>query len=107
MFTLLIDTLTDRGRGTHGYNALAEAAYNKARSGPEAAAYYMLAKQAEDFVEFTERMPVPAREIDAMFDRISANAAALDAAVAGGDRVAVLDVINSIAQEAATMRSTA
>ncbi|SDX07614.1 hypothetical protein [Roseicitreum antarcticum] len=107
MFTALIDTLRDRGRGIHGYSALAEAAYENARSGPEAAAYYMLAKQADDFVEFTERMPVPAREIDAMFDRISANAKALDAAFAGGDKAAVLDVLNSIAHEAAAMRSTA
>ncbi|MGP9789136.1 hypothetical protein [Roseinatronobacter sp. NSM] len=106
MFTALIDTLKDHGRGVHGYSALAEAAYEKARSGPQAAAYYVLAKQADDFVEFVERMPVPAREIDAMFDRISANAAALDAAFASGDRAAVLDVLNNIAHEAAAMRST-
>lgn len=106
MFAALIKTLNDHGRGTHGYSALAEAGYEKARSGPEAAAYYMLAKQADDFVEFAERMPVPAREIDGMFDRISANAAALDAAVAGGDRAAILDVLNTIAQEAVAMRNT-
>lgn len=111
MFTSLIEALQDRGRGIHGYRALAEAAYEKARSAPEAAAYFMLAKQADDFVEFTERMPVPARELDAMFDRISANAQALDAAFGGnanhgGDATAVLDVLNRIAQEAAAMRST-
>lgn len=105
MFTSLIDTLQDRGRGIHGYRALAEAAYEKARSGPHAAAYYMLAKQADDFVDFTERMPMPAHENDAMFARISANVAALDSAFADGDKAAVLDALDRMAQDGAAMLS--
>ncbi|MFC7705458.1 hypothetical protein ACFQXB_14770 [Plastorhodobacter daqingensis] len=104
MFTSLIQTLLDRGRGIHGYRALAEAAYDKARTAPEAAAYFMLAKEAEDFVDFTERMPVPAHELDAMFKRISADAAALDAAYEGGDAAAVLAVLTRMAQDAARLR---
>lgn len=106
MFQSLIQTLLDRGAGLHGYQALADEAYEKARTAPEAAAFFMLAKQAEDFAEFNERMPVPASELEAMFARITNNIRALDKAYSSHDRTAVLDTLTAMAQDAAKLRMT-
>lgn len=106
MFQSLIQTLLDRGAGLHGYQALVDEAYKKARTAPEAAALYLLAKQAEDFVDFNERMPVPASELEAMFARITNDIRALDEAYSRQDRSAILEKLTAMAQDAAKLRKT-
>ncbi|MCL7466645.1 hypothetical protein [Phaeovulum sp. NW3] len=106
MFGSLIKTLEDRGRGIHGYGAVAQAAYACAAADPaRAVAYYLLGRQAEDFVDINERMPVPAHVLDAMFERFSASARALDAAYEAGDAAALLDLLNRTALDAVTDRN--
>lgn len=101
MFTPLIETLAEKGRGIHAYGTVARLAFDKASAHPEAAvAFFLLGKIAEDFVDLHERMPLTTRGLDAFYDRYSAAVQSLQTAQDTGDAQAQLAALNAVAAQA-------
>jgi hypothetical protein len=97
MFDFMVKILAENGKGIHAYRLCAEAGYRAAKSDPaHAAALFLLAATADEFVEVNERMPVTTKEIEEAFARFSAHADRLGAAFSGGsdaDRLAALNAV--------------
>jgi hypothetical protein len=81
MFTFLLDLVTEKGRGIHAYSAAAKAAFERALAEPEnAAAFYILATSAENFVDLHERQPLSSKALEQNFDAFRADIEAFEAA---------------------------
>ncbi|MBU2867580.1 hypothetical protein [Pacificibacter marinus] len=102
MFTFLLDLLTEKGRGIHAYAAVAKVAFERAVSEPEhAAAFYVLATSAENFVDLHERQPLSSKALEQSFDAFRADVEAFEAASTGNaeQRLSVLtEVVKSNVQ---------
>ena len=99
MFSVLTETLLDKGKGIHAYRACAELGYQSAAKNPDAAAsFFLLARSAELFVEMNERMPITAKEIDSAFARFEQNVRRLELAWKTESDEAKLEALNKTAQ---------
>ena len=106
MFTEITETFSKLGRGVHGYKAISRIAWAKARGGQDhAAAWALLALQADDFVERCERMPVSSQELQDSYEAFSRHVAAFNAA--NGDAAALLASLDAAAREVANLKSLA
>ncbi|QOL79552.1 hypothetical protein [Pseudooceanicola spongiae] len=106
MFTFILDTLKDQGRGIHAYRSAAKALFEKAAESPDnAAAFYILATSADTFVDRHERMPMSAHELEDAYNAFQADITALQAAHDSDDTKAILATLNRIAN--ARARNTA
>lgn len=102
MYADLIDILAANGKGIHAYRKCADRARELAAGTAErAAAYYLLAALAEDFIDFNERMATTTAQTNAVFERFSDWAKRLDTTSDEGDPAAQLAVLNDIAAELA------
>lgn len=105
MFTQLVETLVEHGKGIHAFRKCAAQARAMAETTDYAAAFFLLATVAEEFVENNERLPTTTREASAAFDRFSRHACLLEDAVAGGPE-AILTALNTIAAEQVKQAAT-
>ena len=102
MFIDLIETLQARGRGVAAYDFAAREALERARTDSgRAAAWYVLAQLAEDFVDRFDRMPLPKGAMEGAFDRFARHATAFDAAETPD---AMLAALGAAARDAARAR---
>lgn len=102
MYADLIDILAANGKGIHAYRKCADRARELATGSAErAAAYFLLAALAEDFIDFNERMATTTAQTNAVFDRFSEWAKTLDKASDESDQAAQLAALNGIAAELA------
>lgn len=98
MFEKIIQVLVDNGKGIHGYRKCAEAAYGSIADAPElASAYYLLASEAESFIDFNERMPMNITDTENAFEQFMANAKQLGEAFSSGTAEQKLAAINAVA----------
>ncbi|KAA2312109.1 hypothetical protein DL237_14395 [Pseudooceanicola sediminis] len=98
MFTFILETLKDQGRGIHAYRSAAKSLFEKAAESPDnAAAFYILATSADTFVDRHERMPMSAHELEQTFDAFQADIMALQSAHDSDDAQAILATLNRIA----------
>lgn len=102
-FSDLVDLLDSKGRGLHGYDAVAREALDRARKDvSRATAWYVLAQLAEDFVDRFERMPLSRGAVQGTFGRFARHAAAFDAAT--GSTAEMLAALDAAARDAARAR---
>lgn len=102
MFMSLIEELTEKGRGMHAYAATAKTAFAQASAHPDqAAAFYLLGKIAEEFVDLHERMPLSTEELNQFFGRYAAAAQALQDADDKQDAAGMLAALNAVAGQMA------
>ena len=98
MFSELITTLEKYGRGIHGFSKAADIARGRARENSDAvAAWCLLGRISELFVERNERQPLPAAECDRWFGILRRETDRLDAAFAKSDPAGRLSAINETA----------
>lgn len=98
MFDFLTEILTKNGKGIHAHRACADAGYAAARQHPEAAAaFVLLARGSEAFVEMNERMPITAADIETAFATFNSDVERLAKAWNGGSDTARLAALNVVA----------
>lgn len=100
MFTELVNTLVENGKGIHAYRKCSAKARELAVASPNhAACYFLIAALAEDFVELNERMAITAAQTNAVFERFVDTTALLEDALKNGDSSKMLTVLNHTALE--------
>ncbi len=103
MFSFLTEILIKNGKGIHAYRACAERGYEAAGEKPDAAAaFFLLARSAEMFVDMNERMPITSKDIDAAFAQFQSNVEALDSAWTNGSERETTKALNFVAHSLMT-----
>ncbi|THD76282.1 hypothetical protein E7681_00100 [Thalassobius vesicularis] len=106
MFAEFIETLVEHGKGIHAFRKCAAQARSMAGTTDNAAACFLLATVAEEFVENNERQPTTTREATAAFERFTRYVSMLENASQNGPE-AFLSALNTIAKDQAKQAETA
>lgn len=98
VFDQLVEMLEEQGKSTRAYRSCASSAITFAQDNLDLAApLLLLALAAEKFVESYDSEPLSSPEVDAAFDKFSANASAFKSAFLQGSSEQRLDVLNRVA----------